>query len=470
MWFWIAAAMAAEVSVSAGEVRVDGAVVAAYPTPPRAAVEEEGRLYVLTADGALQTWEVTPPRLLSTVTVPGAEGLFVADGRVWVERRETRAVPVAEVARGGGGAVTTQPLPPLPSGTPAAPAAPARVLSVGNGVAVVDRGALDGLAVGAQVRFLGVETQLVPAMDTKGTERRPVERVVAAGRVRLTEDHRALVDLARGGRVDEGDRLELHPGAYTYPVAPERLGGLVEVGKVVRPLLALQTVGAAVVAEAWVTWVFRTPWYVQARLAPVGLGWSRDGNPFTVAGLGTAGFDSRAFSVGLGAGWSMLDSDPGVSGLPTGPGAPQVSIPHVNRAFAFVQEARLGARDGLRVAVRNTLLLAPTYRVEYVWNTAKEAEDIYVVSEGDAFVFGGIAMELAVPTGDRTDLFVDWGTGRAGATWVEGGVSSWLRGNGDRGSVGLRVGAGYASVRGNADQEAVELYGPMVSVGGRVRF
>ncbi|MES2644109.1 MAG: hypothetical protein V4850_31775 [Myxococcota bacterium] len=462
MWVWIAAAMAADVTVNEGTVWVDGVQVATYPRAPRAAVEEGGRLYVLTAEGALQTWQVTPARLLATGHVPGAEDLFVAGGRVWVEKRETRAVPIDEVARGGGPAGAPQVTPPPP---------PARVVRKGKGVAVVDRGAQDGLAVGDEVRFLGAETQLVPAMDTAGTERRPVERVVASGRVRLTEDNRALVDLARGGRVDEGDRLEPHPGAYAYPVAPERLGGVGEIGKVVRPLLALQTVGVAVVAEAWVTWTFRSPWYVQARLAPVGLGWSRDGSPFTVAGLGTAGFDSRYFSVGLGAGWSRLDSDPGVPGhATTGPDAPAADIPHVESAFAFVQEARLGARDGLHVGVRNTLLLAPTYRVEYTWDPDKNTEHSYVVSEGEGFVFGGIAMELAVPTGDRTDLFVDWGTGRAGATWVEGGVSSWLRGNGDRGSLGLRVGAGYASVRGNADQEAVELYGPMVSVGGRVRF
>ncbi|MDP2308053.1 MAG: hypothetical protein Q8P18_18655 [Pseudomonadota bacterium] len=466
MWLWIAAAVAAEVTLSGGEVRVDGAVVATYPRAPRAAQEAGGRLYVLTAEGALETWEMSPPALLTTREVPGAEGLFVADGRLWVELRETRAVPVTEVA----GAEGTPPEPAPSSAPMAAPAPPARVLTVGNGVAVVDRGALDGLAVGDEVRFLGAETRVVPALDMRGMERRPVERVVAAGRVRLTEDHRALVDLARGGRVDVGDRLEPHRGAYVYPVAPERLGELREMGLVIRPLLALQTVGVATVDELWVTWVFRAPWYVQARLAPVGLGWSREGSPFTVAALGTAGFDSRYFSVGLGAGWSMLDSDPGVSGLPTGPDAPEVSVPHVDRAFAFVQEARLGARDGLRVGVRNTLLLTPTYRVEYTWDETTKTEGAYAVSEGEGFVFGGIAMELAIPTGDRTDLFVDWGTGRAGATWVEGGVSSWLRGNGDRGSVGLRVGAGYASVRGNADQEPVELYGPMVSVGGRVRF
>jgi hypothetical protein len=214
---------------------------------------------------------------------------------------------------------------------------------------------------------------------------------------------------------------------------------------------------------------FDKPWYVQGRLAPIGLGWSRDGNPFTVAVLGSGGYDSRYFSVGLGGGWSMLNANPGVPDYATDASGQPLQFEDVDAAFAFVQEARLGARDGLHLGIRNTLLLAPAYDVTYTYDELGNA-DVIVDEKGRSFVFGGIAMDFAIPTGDRTDLFVDWGTGEAGATWVEGGVSTWLRGNGDAGSIGARVGAGYASVTGNPNDDRVSLYGPMVSVGGRYRF
>ena len=88
---------------------------------------------------------------------------------------------------------------------------------------------------------------------------------------------------------------------------------------------------------------------------------------------------------------------------------------------------------------------------------------------GSAFAFGGIGMRLTVPTSDRADLFVDWGTGEAGATWATGGAAAWLRGNGDAGSVGLEVAAGYGALTGDPDEELVQLYGPLVSAGARWR-
>ena len=271
-----------------------------------------------------------------------------------------------------------------------------------------------------------------------------------------------------------GDRAEVKAGAYKYPVAPERLRGFREVGVAVRPLLALDTVGVAMVDEAWLTVGFETPWYAQVRLAPFGVGWSKDGNPVTIGALGSGGYDSRYFSVGLGAGWSMLNSDPGMYGYSEDKGGviiDDLDFEDVDSAFAFVQEARLGARDGVHVGVRNTLLLVPTYTYTEVYDeTTGEYRGTRRRLDSREFVFGGIALDFAVPTGDRTDLFVDWGTGEADATWFEGGLSTWLRGNGDRGSVGVRVGAGYASLNGNPDDEFVELYGPMVSVGARYRF
>lgn len=455
--------LAAELTVVDGQTRVDGQPVAS-------ALTVADRVYVLTAGGELQIWAAgATPALLSTRAVPGADHLFVADGRVWVEQHEVRATPVDAAA-------APLALPAPAEGTPVTSAAPstaptARVLRVDRGVALIDRGSDDGLQVSDNVRMLGTRSVKVPSLDGPGEELRDVERVVATGRVRIVEPHRALIDLARGGRVSEGDRVEVRDGAYRYPVAPERLRGFREVGATVRPLLALDTVGVAMVDEAWLTVGFEDPWYATARLAPVGIGWSKDGNPLSVAGLASGGYDSRYFSVGLGAGWSMLNTDMGGSAQYDATAVVEPNFKSVDSAFAFVQEARLGARDGLHVGVRSTLLLVPTYTYSDTYDPETgDYLSTQVVDDGRNFVFGGIAMDLAVPTGDRADLVVDFGTGRAGATWVEGGLSAWLRGNGDKGSIGLQVGAGYASIAGSPENQYVQLYGPMVSAGARYRF
>ncbi|MBM4369513.1 MAG: hypothetical protein FJ102_25090, partial [Deltaproteobacteria bacterium] len=267
----------------------------------------DGRSYVLLDGGRIQTWSVgESPQLLGEITQPGAVELFVASGQVWVAIEETRAVPLDRVVPVVvAGTVTTVETPaPVVSGG-------AKVVRVDNGVAVIDRGRKAGLGAGSELRFLGTESVRTPSLDGGGEELRELEKVVATGRVRVTEDDRALVDLARGGRVEVGDRVEVKDGAYRYPVAPERLGGLMEAGVVIRPVLALDTVGVALINDAWFLVAFDQPWYAQARLAPMGFGWSSDGNPLSVAGVLSGGYDSRYFSVGLGAGWSMLNSEPG---------------------------------------------------------------------------------------------------------------------------------------------------------------
>ena len=88
-------------------------------------------------------------------------------------------------------------------------------------------------------------------------------------------------------------------------------------------------------------------------------------------------------------------------------------------------------------------------------------------STGTSFEFGGFALEGWVPTGDRTDVIGAVATGANGVFTIEAGVHSWVRGNGDTGSLGLRVAAGYAAVQG---RDTDTLAGPMVSIGARYRY
>jgi hypothetical protein len=445
------------------------------------AVTLEGTRYALTDDGALEL-RGADGALLERLPAPGAAGLMVAAGRVWVIYQETRALPLGQAP-----ALAAPALPATEPGAAAAaapteapaPAAEIRVLRVERGAAVVSAGRGEGLVVGAPVRFLGTEVVSVPSLEGDAHEERAVERVVATGQVKILEEGRALIELQRGGRVDPGDRLEPDPGRSAWPAAPERLDDLGEVGVAIRPLLALETLGVAFINEAWFSWSFEAPWYLEARLSPVGAGWSRDGNPLSVAALAAGGYDQRYFSVGLGAGWSRLNSDPGGGSYALDDKGSSLEFQDVTGAPAVVQQARLGARDGLNLTVRNTFLLVPRYTYDYSgcdddvysYDYRYYYEDCVTAEEdGSEFAFGGIAMRLAVPTSARTDLVVDWGTGDAGATWVQGGVAAWLRGNGDSGSLGIEVAAGYGSLTGRPDDQYVSLYGPLVSAAMRWRL
>jgi hypothetical protein len=466
-------------TASAGHpVEVAGSLVTNLDAPARAVLQAGDRLYILRSEGTLEVWARADAgwRMTATTPMPEAVGLFAAGNRVWAEIHETRAEPVdafVGVALAGSAEGISSPT------ASAVTSSGGHVLSVGGGTAVIDFGSKAGLQPGVMVRFLQTVDVEVPRLDGVGVEKRKVEEVSAVGRVSLVEEEQALVELWRGGRSHKGDRVEVRDTGLGYLAAPERLGGIGETGIVIRPLLALDTVGVAFVNEAWTTWSFEKPWYVSGRLAPLGVGWSKDGNPILVSAVATGGYENRFFSVGLGAGWTMLNGDPTSSGYAKEAAdgfGEAVEFKDVDNAFSIVQEARLGARDGVFVSVRNTFILYPV--TEYVWREECNAydykgdyEDCYDIDDqGSEFVFGGIAMRFGIPVGERTDVMVDWGLGKAGAIWVEGGVSTWLRGNGDKGSLALEVGAGFGELQGAPEDESISLYGPLVSVGAKWRW
>ncbi len=436
------------------------------PAPPKAAVGVGGKLVVLTAEGTVEEWSLEgAPTRVEVRAAPNVVGLFVAGDKAWAEVRETRATPVDMLARATV-AVSVTP------GTPAAPAALVRATSlsvarVAAGTAVVEGAVAAGQSVGMQVRFLRTEEVEVPSMTGAGVERRPVEREVAGGVVAQLEGTRAIIAVGRGGRVMAGDRVETRPYSEDTTYAPARFDGFREAGIVLRALLPVGTLGVALVGDAWLTRGFEGPWYASARLTPVAVGASTDGNVSTAGALVSGGYDTRYIAFGLGTGWTMLTSNPGLETYGADVANPPADL---TGALSFVQEARLGARDGLHVDVRNTLVLVPTYSIDPTFDyesASLSGDKATLIDEGDAFMFGAIAITGWVPTGPRTDLLVDFASGANGVTSFEAGVHTWLRGNGDDGSVGLRVAAGYAGIQG---REGNGLGGPMVSAGARYRF
>ncbi len=446
--FLLSLAFAADLSVDQGVVTVDGKRWEGG-SPVLAAVEQGGQIYLLRSDERLELWSLEGTKL-GELPLSGAVGLFSAGGRVWVEQREIRAIPLDSRSFSG------TPGPVVTGGTTTAPAAPvaesALVLHVHSGIAEID----GRRETGAELRFLGSRGE-------------GGQREVGRGRVVEVGEKTSKVELDRGSVVAEGDRAEKERQERShYPVAPPR-HALVELGVILRPFLALDKLGVGSANVAWATLVFEKPWYLSAQLAPLAVGGVTSGPAVTIAGTVSGGYETQYFSVGLGGGGSSL----GPTALSSD--ARELADPKDIPAgvLTITQEARLGARDGLHVSVRNFFLLVPAFSCNWggysYYYDASNNEEASCTKKGQEFTYGGIALDLQVPVGIRTDIVGSFTTTGTGVLAAEGGVSTWLRGNGDKGSLGLRVGAGYGSQQTLFGGRR-ELAGPMVSVGIRYRL
>ncbi|HND31483.1 MAG TPA: hypothetical protein PLA94_15885, partial [Myxococcota bacterium] len=242
----------------------------------------------------------------------------------------------------------------------------------------------------------------------------------------------------------------------------------VELGLILRPFLALDKLGVGSANVAWATLVFEKPWYLSAQLSPLAVGGVTSGPAVNIAGTVSGGYETQYFSVGLGGGGSTLG--PTALNADARELVPPEDIPA--GVLTITQEARLGARDGLHVSVRNFFLLVPAYSCvwnDYYYGYSPTGGESGCTQTGQEFTYGGIGLDLQVPVGIRTDIVGSFTTTGSGVLAAEGGVSTWLRGNGDKGSLGLRVGAGYGSQQTLFGGRR-ELAGPMVSVGIRYRL
>lgn len=440
-------ALAAELSVDQGVLVVDGTRWEGGLLV-LAAVEHNGQIVVLRADESLELWSLKGEKLGSMV-LPGAGGLFVAGGRLWVEQREVRAIPLDTRSFSNTPGPVAAPGPTI---DPAAPATEATsVLRVRAGMVEIE----GRREAGTELRFLG-------SRGEGGL------REVGRGRVVEVGPSSSTVELDRGSIVQEGDRAEKERLERNhYPVAPPRRG-LVELGLILRPFLALDKLGVGSANVAWATLVFEKPWYLSAQLAPLAIGGVTAGPAVNIAGTLSGGYETQYFSVGLGGGGSTL----GPTALDYD--ARELVDPDEIPAgvLTITQEARLGARDGLHVSVRNFFLLVPSFSCiynDYYYGYTPTDTETGCTKKGQEFTYGGIALELQIPVGIRTDIVGSFTTTGSGVLAAEGGVSTWLRGNGDKGSLGLRVGAGYGSQQTLFGGRRA-LAGPMVSVGIRYRL
>jgi len=337
-------------------------------------------------------------------------GLFLRDGNVWAELVRTEARPVSLGVEDGSSRsfpveaaeprVKPVVVPALRSATPAPPSGVApprregRVVKTLLGEVEVDLGRRDGVRFGEHIELSIMTTEEV------GDEHAVERHVVAVGEVTTLSPGFSRVRLGVGERVPLGALARIVSDEATATrVAPPRLGGLWEVGFMVRPFIALDDLGGGVLLDGSVGYRFEGAFHLEAALQPLAYGTGADKPAITpVAAYLKASYDLALFEAGFGVGGeTVYDTDFG-----TEPGS----------GTLFVQQLRFGAVDGLKLDMSSRVVLFESQ-----------------------FHFSGFLGTGQIPVGQRSWMLFRGGGGGSGFGFGELGVRALVKGNGDRGSV-----------------------------------
>ncbi len=382
-------------------------------------------------------------------------GLFVRGGKIWAEIVRSEARPVTlggsepESSRTFPLDRSTQPSTPSakPASSPrvvaATPLPPreGKVTETRLGEVVISLGRHDGVRYGDHIQFSNVVSEDI---GSEQAQRRSIE---AVGVVTAVSRGFSRVKLGIGERVPVGSLARLTDDELTASRAgPPRLGGLWEVAFMARPFLALSQLGGGALVDASAGYRFQGPLHLVAAFEPFAHGTGKGKPTITpVSAFIKASYELPLFEVGFGVGVeTVFDTEFG-----TEPGT----------GTLFVQQARIGAADGLHLDAVN-----------------------HVVLFHSAFEFSGFVGRLQIPVGQASWLLMRGGGGTAGYGYGEFGVRVLLVGNGDRGSTyftGTFGGAGVlkqtVQTCGGPDfvwdcSETVSYVGPMVGAGAEFRF
>jgi len=454
------------------------------------AVQRQGNLlYVARGARGVSVFDVTEPRSprpVRDLTVSGsATGFHVAGGQLWVVTVSRSAIPIDEATVSEPRRPASLPSTPAPSTSagerPRATAADVGILHVSPGTIEIAAGAKEGVRVGDRFAvFRGTR------VGGEGDDAFTGEELVTVAEVVAVKEGSALAETGRSAVVKPGDRARRAKGDQGDSTEfPPRVPDVGELSVTLRPLLnAGSPIGIGVLADLEAAY-WGSAYFVDVRVQPLGLGWTTDGAIVSTAALVEGGYDARAFSVGLGGGVSWVNGNAdrmlesfGSSASDTGKqsGGPTVTeSQQTHAAFTLSQVARLGARDGLNLTLRNLLILHHDSG-----------------SDRSGFIYGGTSGRFAIPLGrGRSDLFLEGGGGIIGYWFAGIGVSSWMVGNGSPGSWKLSVSAGAAGISGSKRvtttypgtcatptcppssstyDESIAIAGPMVSLGLSRRF
>jgi hypothetical protein len=460
----------------------------ALPGTPEAVIAAGDRLYVaLGRDGAavLSLADPAAPALAQRVPVAQGRvtGFIVVDGAVWMKIDSTTAVLVEGGVPAGETAAAVTPLAAVPAAAAEVPAtavpavrrpeAPIRILEVDRGTGLVKLaiGARDGAKSGD--RFVVTRAvEIGKAGDTF-----EAKQTVADLEAEAVGEEVTLASLNRGDRVEVTDLARRAEQGYRPSrVFPRRLGGIGEASLVVRPLFNVgNEKGFGMLCDLTVAWWSRHMFF-DVRMQPLGFGWTDAGDVLSTSILGEAGYDGRAFALGVGAGVGVINGDMGKA--LAGEGVFSFNDDEGNdlfewsdrtrAAFALSQVVRLGARDGLNMTLYNLLL--------YYDPPGSDAD---ASSDKSGFYYGGTSGRIGIPLASRVDLYLGGGGGLVGYWFSELGVFFWARGTGDAGSIGVSASGGAAGVWGRVkhddgggyiDTQRIDILGPMISLGLTGRF
>ena len=410
---------------------------------------------LLLACGAAGVWEFTlsasAPRFVRSYAFAGDAVGFVSEpeGRLWVKLQvlEARPFPSAgapgaavfpDVGPPGQSSGASPPVVLAPSGAPApATPAPARQL-LGHVVAakpdevLISLGADDGITRGDHIEFA------LESGKYDGSEDVELSReVVAIGVVTHVSAKSARVRLGLNESVPVGALASPTQAPATRSLtAPPRVRGLMELELFLRPFAALDELGGGLVLSASFGYRFGHL-HLQAVLDPLAYAAAESkGSVGAVNAAVIASYDSQYFEMGLGLGAQTVNE--AGFGLEAGSG------------LSVAQLVRLGARDGLNLSARSSMVLFHSQ-----------------------FLFGGLVVSGQIPVTRGYWLLLNGGGGNVGYAYGEFGLRVLLDGNGLGGSKYLTVTAGGVGVfRSNCEFtcEDTAYGGPMVGVGGEWRF
>lgn len=373
-------------------------------------------------------------KLFATVIRTGSEAVDVSG-----EAPSSRSFPV-EAAPPPTGLVPVMPATARDK-TPPAPRVEGHVTKLLPGVVEIDLGRRDGVRLGQSVAFSVLRREEI------GNESAVERQNLAVGEVTALSPSFSRVRLGIGERVPLGALARVSDeGPTATRVAPPRLGGLWEVGFMIRPFIALGDMGGGVMLDASVGYRFEGPFHLEAALSPLAYGTGADHPSITpVAAYLKGSYDLELFEVGVGIGGTTVydTTYPAQTGSGT----------------LFVQELRFGAVDGLKFDLRTEVVLFRS-----------------------RFEFAGMTGVGQIPVGKRAWFLMRGGGGSAGYGYGELGVRVLLAGNGDRGSVYFTGSLGGLGVFGDLNRTCVEptfefectervtYAGPLLGAGAEWRF
>lgn len=271
-----------------------------------------------------------------------------------------------------------------------------------EGRVIITLGEGDGVERGQRIEFFSLEE--VDLGEGDATQR---EQQLAVGRVGSVGESRAEVELGINERVPTGAKARPTDEPLSFDrTVPPRMGGIWEFEFMARPYLALGTLGAGSVGHLRATHRFDSNVAIGLNVNPFSFGVAEEGNVFAMGGDVNVAYDTRVFSVGLGAGAFDLNQDDVMK---------EEDLQKVG--FGLTQTARLGAKDGLHLSARNAFVL-----------------------ENREFAYGGTEGELQLPLDFLDVRGGSWAVARgggyiSGSYYGEVGLRVLVDGNGDSGSL-----------------------------------